>query len=138
MVTSKPCKPGHVRNPLTNRCISVNGKLYRHPSVFYRLQGKPVPENRKFCSVSGRKVACIGTKKQVYQGFAMRTSGGLKRADLEKNPRGRIVSRRRRAAGLAQEARTQRLRRASATPTPKRGRSRSRSPGPRRSKRQRR
>ena len=41
----------------------------------------------------------VGTKAQVYHGAADRTSGGLKKKDLMKNKRGRIVSKKQHAAG---------------------------------------
>jgi hypothetical protein len=41
----------------------------------------------------------IGSKAQVYHGTAHHTSGGLTKSDLVKNKRGRIVSRRKQAAG---------------------------------------
>jgi hypothetical protein len=41
----------------------------------------------------------VGSKAQVYHGTAKHTSGGLVKADLVKNKHGRIVSRRKQAAG---------------------------------------
>ncbi len=41
----------------------------------------------------------IGSKLQVWNGTARRTSGGLKKSDLLKNVRGRIVSRKQMEAG---------------------------------------
>ena len=41
----------------------------------------------------------VGSKAQVYHGTAKHTSGGLTKADLVKNKHGRIVSRRKQAAG---------------------------------------
>ena len=41
----------------------------------------------------------VGTKAQVYHGTAKHTSGGLTRKDLIKTKKGRIVSRRKHAAG---------------------------------------
>ncbi len=41
----------------------------------------------------------IGSKAQVYHGTAHHTSGGLTKSDLVQNKRGRIVSRRKQAAG---------------------------------------
>lgn len=35
----------------------------------------------------------IGSKRQVWNGTAMCTAGGLKKSDLMKNKRGKIVSR---------------------------------------------
>jgi len=45
-------------------------------------------------------VKIIGSKAQVFHGNATHTSGGLKKADLVKNKHGRIVSRKKQAAGL--------------------------------------
>jgi hypothetical protein len=45
-------------------------------------------------------MAKIGSKSQVFHGNAEKTSGGLKRDDLMKNKRGRIVSKRKHALGI--------------------------------------
>jgi hypothetical protein len=45
------------------------------------------------------KVQTVGTKAQVYHGSAKHTSGGLTKADLMYTKKGRIVSRRKHAAG---------------------------------------
>jgi hypothetical protein len=45
-------------------------------------------------------VKIIGSKAQVFHGNATHTSGGLKKSDLVKNKHGRIVSRKKQAAGL--------------------------------------
>lgn len=42
----------------------------------------------------------VGTKAQVFHGTAKHTSGGLIKKDLMKTRRGRIVSRKKHAAGL--------------------------------------
>ena len=34
----------------------------------------------------------IGSKRQVYNGTRKRTAGGLRKSDLTKNQRGRVVS----------------------------------------------
>lgn len=47
----------------------------------------------------GGKTPAVGTKAQVYHGTAKHTSGGLTKKDLVKTKRGRIVSRRKQAAG---------------------------------------
>ena len=44
-------------------------------------------------------VPAVGTKAQVFHGSAKHTSGGLKKSDLVQNKHGRIVSRRKQAAG---------------------------------------
>ena len=41
----------------------------------------------------------VGSKAQVFHGTAKKTSGGLEKSDLVKNKHGRIVSRRKQAAG---------------------------------------
>lgn len=48
---------------------------------------------------AGGKVPAVGTKAQVWHGSAKHTSGGLTRKDLMKTKKGRIVSRRKHAAG---------------------------------------
>jgi hypothetical protein len=49
--------------------------------------------------VGGAKVPAVGSKSQVFHGTAKHTSGGLKRKDLMKTKNGRIVSRKKHAAG---------------------------------------
>jgi hypothetical protein len=48
--------------------------------------------------VGGAKVT-VGTKAQVYHGTAKHTSGGLTKKDLMKTKKGRIVSKKKHAAG---------------------------------------
>ena len=45
------------------------------------------------------KAVTVGTKAQVFHGTAKNTSGGLTRKDLMKTKKGRIVSKRKHAAG---------------------------------------
>lgn len=47
----------------------------------------------------GGAMKTVGTKAQVFHGSAKHTSGGLTRKDLMKTKKGRIVSRRKHAAG---------------------------------------
>jgi hypothetical protein len=49
--------------------------------------------------MGGAKIT-VGSKSQVYHGTAKHTSGGLTKKDLMKTKKGRIVSRRKHAAGL--------------------------------------
>jgi len=49
--------------------------------------------------VGGGKMISTGSKSQVFHGTAKHTSGGLHRKDLMKTKNGRIVSRRKHAAG---------------------------------------
>jgi hypothetical protein len=46
-----------------------------------------------------QKIKAVGSKAEVFHGTAKHTSGGLKKADLMKVKSGRIVSRRKHAAG---------------------------------------
>jgi DVNP family len=46
-----------------------------------------------------KKVPAVGSKAAVWHGSAKHTSGGLTRKDLMKTKRGRIVSRKKHAAG---------------------------------------
>ena len=48
----------------------------------------------------GGKVPAVGSKVQVFHGTARHTSGGLTKKDLMKTKAGRIVSRKKHAAGL--------------------------------------
>lgn len=47
----------------------------------------------------GKKKPAVGTKAQVWHGSAKHTSGGLTRKDLMKTKKGRIVSKKKHAAG---------------------------------------
>jgi hypothetical protein len=50
-------------------------------------------------NMSGGAMKTVGTKAMVYHGTAKHTSGGLKKKDLMKTKKGRIVSRKKHAAG---------------------------------------
>jgi len=47
----------------------------------------------------GAKIPAVGTKAQVFHGTAKHTSGGLTKKDLMQTKKGRIVSRKKHAAG---------------------------------------
>jgi hypothetical protein len=47
----------------------------------------------------GAKIPAVGSKAQVFHGKAKHTSGGLTRKDLMQTKKGRIVSRKKHAAG---------------------------------------
>ena len=49
---------------------------------------------------NGGAMVAVGSKSQVWHGTAKHTSGGLTKKDLMKTKKGRIVSRRKHAAGL--------------------------------------
>jgi hypothetical protein len=57
-------------------------------------------KNRKNTMEGGAKMPAVGTKAQVYHGTAKHTSGGLTKKDLMKTKKGRIVSKRKHAAGM--------------------------------------
>jgi hypothetical protein len=59
----------------------------------------PTRKNRKNPMMGGAMVT-VGSKSQVYHGTAKHTSGGLTKGDLMKTKKGRIVSKRKHAAGL--------------------------------------
>ncbi len=48
----------------------------------------------------GGGMMTVGSKSQVYHGTAKHTSGGLTKKDLMKTKKGRIVSKKKHAAGL--------------------------------------
>lgn len=56
-------------------------------------------KNANSMSGGAKKMPTVGTKAQVYHGTAKHTSGGLTRKDLMKTKKGRIVSKKKHAAG---------------------------------------
>lgn len=54
---------------------------------------------RKNNNMMGGKMPAVGTKAQVWHGTAKHTSGGLTKKDLMKTKKGRIVSKKKHAAG---------------------------------------
>ena len=64
-----------------------------------RASRKNRSNTRKNNVQAGGKVKAVGTKAEVFHGTAKHTSGGLHKKDLMKTKRGRIVSRRKHAAG---------------------------------------
>jgi hypothetical protein len=54
---------------------------------------------KKHHSHKAGHMPAVGTKAQVYHGTAKHTSGGLTKKDLMKTKKGRIVSRKKHAAG---------------------------------------
>ena len=55
--------------------------------------------NRRNNPMMGGSAKAVGSKAEVFHGTARHTSGGLYKKDLVKTKRGRIVSRRKQAAG---------------------------------------
>ena len=56
-------------------------------------------KNRKGNMEGGAKIPAVGSKAQVWHGTAKHTSGGLTKKNLMKTRKGRIVSKRKHAAG---------------------------------------
>ncbi len=55
--------------------------------------------NMRKNNMMGGKMPAVGTKAQVWHGTAKHTSGGLTKKDLMKTKKGRIVSKKKHAAG---------------------------------------
>jgi hypothetical protein len=77
--------------------VSANAPANANVSANTPANNASVGGTRK--NQSGGKMPAVGTKAQVYHGTAKHTSGGLTRKDLIKTKKGRIVSRRKHAAG---------------------------------------
>jgi hypothetical protein len=60
------------------------------------MSGNVTRKNRK---QDGGKVVTVGSAAQVFHGTAKHTSGGLTKKDLMKTKKGRVVSKKKHAAG---------------------------------------
>jgi hypothetical protein len=60
------------------------------------MSGNVTRKNRK---QEGGKVVTVGSAAQVFHGTAKHTSGGLTKKDLMKTKKGRVVSKKKHAAG---------------------------------------
>ena len=60
------------------------------------MSGNFTRKNRK---QEGGKMMTVGSAAQVYHGTAKHTSGGLTKKDLMKTKKGRVVSKKKHAAG---------------------------------------
>jgi hypothetical protein len=56
-------------------------------------------DTRKNTQNGGSKIPAVGTKAQVWHGTAKHTSGGLHKKDLMHTSKGRIISKKKHAAG---------------------------------------
>jgi hypothetical protein len=78
-----------IENPITHRMIERNGRTADIPAVRFRLKGKTF-EGNKHSGCGGRPV-CQGSKRQVWNGTALKTLGGVTRSGLMQKDDGRIV-----------------------------------------------
>ena len=76
-----------------------NSNYYNLNSEYNMDGGKRRTRKNNSTMMGGAKIPAVGTKAQVYHGTAKHTSGGLKKKDLMKTKRGRIVSRAKHALG---------------------------------------
>jgi len=66
-----------------------------------RKNMRNMKKNMKTMNMMGgaKKIPAVGSKAEVWHGSAKHTSGGLTKSDLMKTKKGRIVSRKKHAAG---------------------------------------
>lgn len=109
------CRAGKVISPFTGRCIlppsARKSKMPLALASRVRSPGRRRAAPKMHCvNDEGRPAHCVGTRRQVYEGYAVKTSGGLRAKDLLYIPKtskdgkrhGRIVSVRRHVQGLSQ------------------------------------
>ena len=72
------------------------GNNYNENGKFIGVEGGGNNNNN---NQNGGKVATVGSKAQVFHGTAKHTSGGLVKSNLMKTKAGRIVSKKKHAAG---------------------------------------
>ena len=77
-----------IENPLTGRRIKRNGRTAQQPAVAARLDGHTARGTKR----TGCKgfALCVGSKLQVWNGTAYKTSGGVKRSGLFQDKYGHI------------------------------------------------
>jgi hypothetical protein len=68
-------------------------------SLAKRFRSRKSRSCAKLAAAGVRGGVCFGTKRQVFQGTAQKTVGGLLKHDLVKNKRGKIVSKKQQAQG---------------------------------------
>ena len=68
--------------------------------VNHTRKNKNQNQNQQKNQQQGGAMMAVGSKSQVWHGTAKHTSGGLTKKDLMKTKKGRIVSKRKHAAGL--------------------------------------
>ena len=83
---------------LSDNMVAASGSSEQTGGRRRNMTRKNRKNNNAMNMLGGAKVT-VGTKAQVYHGTAKHTSGGLKKKDLMKH-KGKIVSRRKHAAGL--------------------------------------
>ena len=90
------------RNNMTMRRNNMMGGMYEDASGNAVTTGGKHRRNNMTMrknNMMGGKMPAVGTKAQVWHGTAKHTSGGLTKKDLMKTKKGRIVSKKKHAAG---------------------------------------
>lgn len=82
--------------PANNAAKPANNGTRKNNAAAPANANKPLSQANL---VGGGKMKTVGTKAQVFHGTAKHTSGGLTKKDLMKTKKGRIVSRKKHAAG---------------------------------------
>ena len=92
---------GTRRNNGATNAAAANNSAPANGSVSANNSGAMMGGRRRRATRKGRAggIPAVGTKAQVYHGTAKHTSGGLVKKDLMKTKKGRIVSRKKHAAG---------------------------------------
>jgi hypothetical protein len=88
---------GGKRNTRKNR--KTNTRKNRKDRKANTRKANTRKNNMRKTTQMGGALKATGTKAEVWHGTAKHTSGGLKKSDLMKTKRGRIVSKRKHAAG---------------------------------------
>lgn len=85
--------------PARTRSRSASRTRGRSASRAPKKAKKATTKKKTMKKKTTSKIPAVGSKAQVWHGTAKHTSGGLYKKDLLKNKRGRIVSKRKVAAG---------------------------------------
>ena len=80
-------------------CVLVRNEMANMRTRRNRRNNGNMMGSNSTMMMGGAKMPAVGSKAAVWHGSAKHTSGGLTRKDLMKTKRGRIVSRKKHAAG---------------------------------------
>merc|ERR1712232_313516 len=78
---------------------STWAKMMRKMSAKMGMKKKAMKMSKKKMMKKAMRVSKVGKKYSVFSGKKVRTSGGLKKTDLTKNKRGKVVGKKAHAAG---------------------------------------